>query len=314
MLIAHVEQCGVWLVEGGMRRIATAMEGVARGCGAQFRFGAEVREIVVRDGRACGVVLADGERIGADAVILNVDAGALNAGFLGREAARVTPAVRASERSLSAVTWSMVARTSGFPLVRHNVFFSDDYTEEFRDLVDRRRLPAAPTVYVCAQDRADADGPAPAGAERLLCLVNAPPVGDERSFTPAEIDACTSATLRTLRESCLQVERSPERTVVTTPSEFEALFPGTGGALYGPASHGWRASFRRPGSRTRLRGLYLAGGSVHPGAGVPMATLSGRLAAASLIEDLDSTRRSSRVAMPGGTSMRSATTAGTESR
>ena len=71
---------------------------------------------------------------------------------------------------------------------------------------------------------------------------------------------------------------------------FARRFPGTGGALYGRATHGWRASFARPGSRTRIPGLYLAGGSTHPGPGVPMAALSGRLAATCVLEDLASTR------------------------
>ena len=84
------------------------------------------------------------------------------------------------------------------------------------------------------------------------------------------------------------------------------MFPATGGALYGQASHGWAASFTRPGSRTRLQGLYLAGGSTHPGPGVPMAALSGRLAAASVLQDLRSasTARFQPVVMPGGTSTR----------
>ena len=73
--------------------------------------------------------------------------------------------------------------------------------------------------------------------------------------------------------------------VVTTPSDFNALFPATGGALYGRANHGQMASFARPGSRTVVPGLYLAGGSAHPGPGVPMATLSGRLAAQAVIDD-----------------------------
>ncbi len=79
--------------------------------------------------------------------------------------------------------------------------------------------------------------------------------------------------------------------MVTTPSGFEQLFPATGGALYGRTVHGWQASFQRPGARTRLPGLYLAGGSVHPGAGVPMAAMSGQLAAECLMADLASTRR-----------------------
>ena len=88
------------------------------------------------------------------------------------------------------------------------------------------------------------------------------------------------------------------------------MFPGTGGALYGAATHGWAAAFQRPGAKTRIPGLYLAGGGAHPGAGVPMAALSGRLAAQRLMMDRASTPRCRPGAMFGGTSTRSATTAG----
>ena len=81
--------------------------------------------------------------------------------------------------------------------------------------------------------------------------------------------------------------------MITDPAGFERLFPATGGALYGRASHGWMASFKRPGARTALPGLYLAGGSVHPGPGVPMAAQSGRIAADSLLADLAQTGRAS---------------------
>jgi 1-hydroxycarotenoid 3,4-desaturase len=86
----------------------------------------------------------------------------------------------------------------------------------------------------------------------------------------------------------LTVLRQPDSAVVTTPAAFAQLYPATGGALYGQAVHGAMAAFRRPGSRSAMPGLYLAGGSVHPGPGVPMAVLSGRQAAASLLADLTS--------------------------
>ncbi len=70
-----------------------------------------------------------------------------------------------------------------------------------------------------------------------------------------------------------------------TPARYEALFPATGGALYGLAAHGWRTPFQRPGAASKLPGLYLAGGGVHPGAGLPMASLSGRLAALRILSD-----------------------------
>jgi 1-hydroxycarotenoid 3,4-desaturase len=196
-----------------------------------------------------------------------------------------------------------VAETRGFPLARHSIFFSDDYKAEFHQILGDGRLPAAPTIYICAQDRDDAGRRGENGPERLLCLINAPPCGDTKSFSIAEIDACANRVFAFLERCGLTIHRRPEATVTTTPRDFEALFPKTGGALYGQASHGWQASFRRPGSRTKIPGLYLAGGSVHPGAGVPMAALSGRLAAAALLSDLASTSRSVAAATPGGMSM-----------
>ena len=300
MLVAHVEQQGVWLVEGGMHRIATALAGLATANGATFRYGAEVAAVAVAAGRATGVELAGGERIAADAVVVNADAAALPAGLLGTAAARAVPAP-AGQRSLSAITWASVATGTGFPLARHSVFFSADYAAEFTAIA-RGQVPQAPTVYVCAQDRDDG-GAAPAGPERLLCLINAPAVGDTHPLPPSEIAACAHRAFTLLRRCGLQLTPA-EPPVATTPAGFHQLFPATGGALYGQATHGPMASFARPASRTAIPGLYLAGGSVHPGAGVPMAALSGRLAAARLMADAGSTPRSHPVATLGGTSMR----------
>ena len=161
----------------------------------------------------------------------------------------------------------MVARTDGFPLLHHSVFFSGNYQAEFDDIFRRRRLPVEPTVYICAQDRTDHEESAPLGDERLLCLVNAPATGDTHPLAQSEIDACEERTFHLLRRAGLDVQRRPDATVRTTPADFNRLFPATGGALYGQAQHGWMASFRRPGARTRMPGLYLAGGSTHPGPG-----------------------------------------------
>jgi 1-hydroxycarotenoid 3,4-desaturase len=286
MLIAHVEQDGVWLVEGGMHRIAAALAAVASRHGASFRYGAHAEEILVRQGRAAGVRLAGGEQVTADVVISNADSGALAAGLLGPDASRAVP--RQAARSLSAVTWAMVAKARGFPLSRHTVFFSGDYAAEFRDLLDRGTLPAEPTVYVCAQDRDDS-GEGAAGPERLLVLVNAPPDGDRGGADSATLAACRDAAFGLMRRCGLRL--TPLEEVVTTQREWEGRFPGTGGALYGAPPHGWAASFARPGARTALPGLYLAGGGAHPGAGVPMAAMSGRLAVESIVADLGTRMR-----------------------
>ena len=297
-LIAHVEREGVWLVEGGMHQVALALAALAERRGAVLRYQAPVAGILVERGRAAGVQLEDGECIAAAAVVVNADAGAVGAGVLGSAAARAVPALPPRQRSLSAVTWAMLAETEGFDLARHTVFFSRDYAAEF-DALARGALPPDPTVYLCAQDR---DPAVPTGPERLLCLVNAPPTADHQPARPEEIAECTQLMTAQLTRCGLTLR--PEATVVTTPTEWEAMFPRTGGALYGQALDGWRAPFRRMGATTRLPGLLMAGGGVHPGPGVPMAALSGRMAAAAAMQHRGSTAPSRRVATPGGMSTR----------
>jgi len=311
MLVAHVEQAGVWAVQGGMAALARSLEALARQRGVQVRYGARVQALVLRGSTVQGVQLADGERLAVDSVVFNGDAGALAAMLAPAERKAAPPAPAPRARSLSALTWAMHTGTAGFDLAHHNVFFDEDYASEFRDIFAHRRLPRRGTVYLCAQDRLD-DTPAPSGPERLLALVNAPADGDTRDFDDPETQACENRCWSLLRDCGLEVRPpAPGAIVRRTPADFHRLFPATGGALYGPATHGWMALFRRPAAATPITGLYLAGGSAHPGPGVPMAAMSGRLAAATLMARLDSTHRSSRVLISGGTSMPSATTAST---
>lgn len=308
MLIAHVEASGVWLVEGGMHRLAAALAALCERMGVTLRAGEPVAEIRVERGRAAGVTLASGEVIAASRIVCAADPAAIGAGAFGPAAARAAARVAPRRRSLSAMVWTANARSDGFPLARHNVFFSADYRAEF-DALARGRLAGAPTVYLCAQDRGDAGG-ADDRPERIQIIVNAPATGDGAPPKEQEIDRCRRQMLDGVSRAGLSLDLGAGA-VLTTPHDFARLCPSTGGALYGPASHGWAASFRRQGSRTSIPGLYCAGGSTHPGAGVPMAALSGRLAADCLLRDLASTSGWHRAAMPGGMSTRPATAAAT---
>ncbi|MCU0881882.1 MAG: FAD-dependent oxidoreductase [Hyphomonadaceae bacterium] len=305
MLIADVEQDGVWSVEGGMAGLSAALQQLAIDAGVDVRCDTPVARITTGAGRATGVVLASGEQVPAGAVVFNGDPCALADGLLGQEVAVAGQRLKPPTRSLSALTWLVHAPVGGVALLRHTVLFSQDYASEFASLRKERRLPADPTVYLCAQDRQGPNAPASGTPERLLMLVNAPA---DTPLSQQEIARCQTALEARLSRCGLDLMLAPDNHVVCGPQTFADLFPGSRGAIYGRAPHGPLAPFLRPGSRTRIPGLYLAGGGVHPSAGVPMASLSGWTAAQALLEDRALTPHHRRAAMSGGISMPSATT------
>ncbi|OYQ34255.1 CrtD protein [Niveispirillum lacus] len=309
MLVAHVEQSGVWMVDGGMHMLARRLMAVAERLGVEFRFGERITAIDKDgSGRAVTGVTTDQQyQVKAGSIIFNGDAAALAA--LLR--ANGPPRRRGSaQRSLSALVACGPASPGGVPLAHHTVFFSNDYAAEFDAILRHRRPPEDPTVYLCAQDRTDTGivrPPSVSGAgERLYSLINMPADGDIHAYSESEIDRCLSSMEHRLASNGLILPLDRRTLSITGPDGFNRLFPSTGGALYGMASHGAMASFWRPSARGPLRGLYLAGGSVHPGPGVPMAALSGKIAAERLMADRASIGRSRPVATTGGMPMRSA--------
>jgi 1-hydroxycarotenoid 3,4-desaturase len=307
MLVAHVEQEGVWTIKGGIRALAVRLADLASSLGVEFRYGDAVTEIVVDPSRrgVSAVLTRTGRQIPARQIIYNGDVAALPR-LLG-----VAPRTNKGEgqRSLSALVSCRLAEPQGVPLAHHTVFFSDDYESEFETIFSRGQAPADPTVYLCAQDR-DAAGHLtgrPPGPERIYTLMNLPANGDRHRLDESEVSACLKNMDTRLAMNGLTVSSHPEPANITTPDRFASLYPGTGGALYGVASHGWMASFARPGSQGPVPGLYLAGGSVHPGPGLPMAAISGRLAAERLMADRPLTRRSRPAVITGGMSTERAT-------
>jgi len=278
MLIAHVERVGVWTLEGGMRALVDALVRQLERNGAEIHLNAPVAEIGREGGSAKYVITDDGRRVCADAIVFNGDRAALAKGLLGEDARKAGGNVLKAQRSQSALTWCMEAEASGFDLSVHNVFFSDDYKGEFDAVFHQCSVPESPTTYIFAPDREIARTPE-TDHERLFCLINAPSTDSPSLFTDTLIEQSYGRMVGLLQDCGLQVTPNPASTTVTTPADFAERFPGTGGALYGMATHGWHASFARPGPKSKIPGLYLVGGSVHPGPGVPMAALSGMAAA-----------------------------------
>lgn len=300
-LIWHSEARGVWRVAGGMHKLAQAMQRLAESKGATFHFNSHAARIEQQDGRVIAVHLADGTRLAADLVVFNGDPKALVAGRLGTSAARAVPRQGVAARSLSAFVWGFAATPSGVELAHHNVFFCADPRREFADLA-AGRMPEDGTLYVCAQDRG---GAPPTGPERFEIILNGPP---GHPSTPEDAYTCRTRTFETLAAMGLRFSPTPPISALHMPGDFDRDFPASDGSLYGLSPHGMMASFQRPTARTAIKGLYLAGGGAHPGAGIPMACLSGQHAAAAILSDLASTSTSRPTATRGGMSTGSAMT------
>jgi 1-hydroxycarotenoid 3,4-desaturase len=264
MLVADVEASGVWRVEGGMAALAKALYNRARKSGAEFHFNCTARRIELTASRVSAVIDQNGLRHACSSVIVNADSAAVAAGLFGGDVQHACAKPNAKQQSLSAITWCAVTEDIGVPLEHHTVFFSDDYKTEFMEL---QQGPARdPTVYVCDQ-----------GQGRRLLLINAPANGQN---PPADVQ---ETMLRRLSLSGLKI--NAKTMFRRSPQDFATLYPASSGALYGRASHGWLSTFQRPKARTKIPGLYLAGGSTHPGPGVPMAALAGIRAAEALLQD-----------------------------
>lgn len=307
-LICQAEARGVWRVAGGMHNLARAMADLAIARGVVFRYGNSATRIEWQGGRPSAVHLANGERLAANRILFNGDPRALAQGHLGDTARSAVRRTHVEPRSLSANVWAFAARALGRDLAHHNVFFGSDPHTEF-DPISKGHMPEDPTLYVCAQDRGGEA--APPETERFEIIMNAPPASGDQT---EDIRTCRTRTFPVLARRGLRFSPEPPDSALTTPKGFDALFPASQGSLYGRSPHGAMAAFARPKARTGLPGLYLVGGGTHPGAGVPMAALSGQHAAEAILTDLASTSTSPRTAMRGGMSTASRTAAPARSR
>ncbi|MBS3981008.1 MAG: FAD-dependent oxidoreductase [Rhodobacteraceae bacterium] len=304
-LVWQAEAQGVWAVTDGIQALAQALARSAEALGVRFHYATRARRITRQSGRV-SLVETDQGHHPADIVVFNGDPRALSDGLLG-EAAQ-TALKPPGKPSLSAWVWSFAATPEGpraADLIYHNLFFTADPDAEFGP-IGAGRMPQSPTLYLNAQDREL--GPSPA-LERFQIIMNAPATTlARRPDHPDEDRTCHDRTFPPLARMGLTFSPSPGPEALTRPQDLARRFPASLGAIYGASPEGVLAAFQRPVARTSLPGLYLAGGGVHPGAGVPMALVSGKQAALQALSDLTSASTSGRTAMPGGMSTGSLTT------
>ncbi|MEE4310844.1 MAG: phytoene desaturase family protein [candidate division KSB1 bacterium] len=276
-IIPYVEyKLGCFYVKGGMYRLVEELASLARRAGVVIHLDARVEKILHSERRVQGIA-AGGEKIAADAVMSNADVvhayDQLIDGF-DRSAARL----HRLEPSLSGFVFLWGVKGKESSLAHHNIFFSGDYKEEFNHIFQDKTISEDPTVYVSITGKRDPDH-APSGCENWFVLVNTPYLDDTLTWKE-DVQRLRTIVLDKIKRSGFDIADRIETEHTISPQDFYDLYSSNRGSIYGISSNSRTAAFRRPPNRNRdIRGLYFAGGSSHPGGGVPLAILSGQLSA-----------------------------------
>ena len=281
-VIAHVElNQGVWYPRGGIYQIARAFSRLATELGVQIHYQSQVVRIVIENGQVQGIDLSTGEHVPTKHVISNLDVTSTHQTLLDQ-----TDNPQKVDVSGSGFILLLGVARQHPELAHHNIFFSSDYAREFQQIFGQGVPAEDPTIYVAITSKTDSQH-APQGCENWFVLVNAPPLGQHYDWS-SQADAYRQLILNRLAARGYDLNSTLRYQAMITPSDLQHETGGWLGALYGASSNNRWAAFKRPHNRhKRIKGLYFAGGSTHPGGGVPMVTLSGKVAAEMVLADTD---------------------------
>lgn len=283
LTIAYIEQVfGAWHIEGGIGQLSSALENRAQEVGVQIHLNAPVRSITSVKGRVTGVILENGERVESDYVISNVDAALTYEHLLDnpQQAKRERKKLKRATPSFSGFYLLLSLSGKNLDQKHHTVSFPADYDAEFDALFKTLQPVTDPTIYICSpQDTSMA----PSDCESWFVLVNAPrhsSGSDGFDWAKPNVAEKYSEHLIDLLVKRGLLDRNRITNIqFRSPADIERMFNAPGGAIYGRSSNGANAAFNRASNRSPITGLFLTGGSAHPGGGVPLVGISGEIVA-----------------------------------
>ncbi len=276
-IIPYVEfGLGSYYVKGGMYRLVEVLEHIARSFGVQIFQSTRVDEIVYHKNMVTGIKAND-TLIEADYIVSNADVvtayNDLINGFDKRQ-----ERLNKLEPSLSGIVYLWNVNKNFEQLAQHNIIFSDDYENEFEHIFKRKQVPDDPTIYIAITSKIDPDH-APPDGENWFVLINVPHLMPGQDWQ-REVTILRERIFAKLANHGIDVSEHIAGETFLTPEDFYQKYGSNRGSIYGISSNSKSTAFRRPANRNRdLRGLYFAGGSTHPGGGVPLAMLSGKMCA-----------------------------------
>jgi phytoene desaturase len=278
-IIPHVEyNMGSFIVRKGIYRIPQALAKLAKKQGVTIHTNRRVERVVHDHKRVQGIII-DGEMLPYDFVVSNADVFKTYQSLLGDETSRDARRYKRLEPSSSALVffWGVRGGMSE-KLGVHNILFSADYKREFKELFDHKVCPYDPTIYIYISALFNPPD-APKGYENWFVMINAP-YDDGQDWKRATRESRKRIVHKIDSVLHTDIERYIACERISTPRDIEAQTMSHRGSIYGISSNSRTAAFMRQRNRSkRYRGLYFCGGSAHPGGGIPLVILSGKICA-----------------------------------
>ncbi|MBM7647880.1 phytoene desaturase [Bacillus ectoiniformans] len=273
-LIGHLEMNeGVYYVKGGNTKIAAGFARAFKELGGELHLNQRVKKIIVKDKKAVGVELLSGEKAAADFIVVNGDFITATRQLIVEEDRPAYPNKKLDnyEPSISAYVIMAGLKERNPNLVHHQVYFTENYQEEFEQLFKKKQMPKDPTIYISHSASTDPD--VTKGSNAFI-LVNAP----ARPMSQEEAKAYKEVVYKKLANFGLDLSSKIVAEKIVTPTDITSRFSAYKGALYGISSHSMRNSFLRPmNAHPDIQNIHYVGGTTHPGGGSPMVTISGMM-------------------------------------
>ena len=273
-IIPHLEfNRGAYFPQGGMYSITRSIYALATSLAVQFHFGKKVDRILVGSGKARGVEV-EGKTHKANLVVCNMDVVPAYRHLMPEEKQPVK--ILRQERSSSALIFYWGIRRTFKELKLHNIFFSQDYEQEFSRIFKHKSICDDPTVYVNITAR-ECSSDAPPGMENWFVMINVP-YDDGQDWDRLIAEARKNILAKLSRQLKTDIAPLIVTESILEPRLIESRTQSYRGALYGTSSNSRLAAFfRHPNFSRHIKALYFCGGSVHPGGGIPLALSSAKI-------------------------------------
>ncbi|MGE7877739.1 phytoene desaturase family protein [Peribacillus muralis] len=285
MMIYMQHDQGVWYVPGGLHNLASGLVKLAEEVGVTFHLGRQIVKLEKKNGKVNAAVLEDGTKLTADYFVSNMEVIPVYERLLEEDSHYVKKLKKKFEPASSGLVMHLGVKKSYPQLRHHNFFFAENMKQQMQSIFHRHELPDDPVIYLVNVNKTDPTQ-APAGYENIKVLPHIPYIRDQQPYTQQDYEQFSERVLIKLEKMGLHDLRDNIVTKdVWTPEDIRRMYGSDRGAIYGTVSDRKKnKGFKHPKQSELYDNLYFVGGTVNPGGGMPMVTLSGQLVSEKIVQ------------------------------